>query len=110
MFSDSVLINRRNVSSDVKSKVTACEQFFLMEVECRITAAAMEEHHIKDINEMPSKSCMSYNLVTRTEKRDFQYNVAALVVDKYVLQCSKLETLLKKTKRRRISKPYNVLE
>ena len=97
MFSDSVLINWRNVSSDVKSRVTACKQFFLMEVECRIIAAAIEELHIKDINEIPSESCMPSNLVSRTEKRDFLYNLASLVVDKYVLQCSKVEALLKKT-------------
>ena len=56
MFAGSVLINLRNVDSHVRAKVNACKQFFLMEVDCRVVAAALEELHIKDIDDVPDET------------------------------------------------------
>ena len=68
-----------------------------MEVECRVIAAAMEELHIQDINDIPLDGYMPSNLTTKKEKRDFLEKLAVSVVDKYILQCDKVELLLQKT-------------
>ena len=41
LHSDRVLINRRNVRTDVSKKVDACKQFFELEVKSRIIAATL---------------------------------------------------------------------
>ena len=81
----------------MRSRVSACKQFLLMEVECRVIAAAMEELHIQDINDIPLDGYMPSNLTTKKEKRDFLEKLAVSVVDKYILQCDKVELLLQKT-------------
>ena len=68
LFSDSVLINRRNVGSDVRSRVSSCKHFVLMEVECRVITAAMEELHIQDIYDIPDDDNMPSNLTTMKER------------------------------------------
>ena len=40
MFADRNLVNRRKVVEDVKKKFSACQEFFLMEVETRVVAAS----------------------------------------------------------------------
>ncbi len=42
MYSDRNLANRRNVKSDVSAAANPCRRFFQMEVEARITAAAVK--------------------------------------------------------------------
>ena len=96
MFADSVLINRRNVGSDVRARVSACKQFFLMEVDCRVVAAALEELHIKDIDDVPDEIYLP-KLETNLEKRVFLKNFSGTLVDKYILQLDKVELLLRKT-------------
>ena len=54
MFADRALINRRNVSTDVRKKYNACKQFFLLEVEARILAAAMQVLKIKSFRDIPT--------------------------------------------------------
>eukprot|EP00795_Rhopilema_esculentum_P015979 gene15979-7310_t len=54
--SDSVLINRRNVGSDVRSRYAAFKQFFLMEVECRIIAATMEILQLQSLDGVPQEN------------------------------------------------------
>ncbi len=42
LYSDRNLVNRRNVKSDVSAAANPCRRFFQMEVEARITAAAVK--------------------------------------------------------------------
>ena len=42
MFSDTNLINRRNVKGDVTAAANACRGFFQLEVESRVIAAALQ--------------------------------------------------------------------
>ena len=80
----------------MRSRVSACKQFLLMEVECRVIAAAMEELHIQDINDIPVDDYMPSNLTTKKEKRNFVEKLAVSVGDKYILQCDKVELFLQK--------------
>ena len=93
LFADATLINGRNVSSDVKS--SACKQFFLLEVECRVITAAMELLHIIDFNDIPEECYLPSNLNTAVQKKRFLKNFAATLVDKYILQLDKVELLLR---------------
>ncbi len=53
MFSDAALINRRNVGGDVKSRVSASKDFFLLEVESRVVAAVLGELALDSIDGDP---------------------------------------------------------
>ena len=64
-----VLINRSNVYLDVRLMVSSCKQFFLMEGECSVIAAAMEELHVQDIDDIPVDDIMPSNLTTKKRKR-----------------------------------------
>lgn len=100
MFADSVLINRRNVGADVRSRYSACKQFFLLEIECRVVAAAMVILNLKSLDDFPDEKHLPNDLEKRPirKRKEFLENLASVVVDKYILQIDKVEDLLAKNK------------
>ncbi|XP_065062180.1 uncharacterized protein LOC135689010 [Rhopilema esculentum] len=96
LFADSVLINRRNVGSDVRSRYNPCKQFFLMEVEARLIAAVMELLKMTSIEDIPDKNILQEKLKTETlaKKREFLENLAATVVDSHIMQIDKVANYL----------------
>jgi hypothetical protein len=46
LYADRNHINRRNVSTEVDKKFSACKQFFKMEIEARVIAAALDSMKI----------------------------------------------------------------
>jgi L1 cell adhesion molecule like protein len=53
------LINRRNVTADPTSRVSACEDFFLHVLEVHILTACMTEFKMSSVNASPSTSVFS---------------------------------------------------
>lgn len=54
LFSDRNLINRRNVRSDVQQGYTQCKEFFLLEFESRVVAAAFQILGMLALEDLPS--------------------------------------------------------
>ncbi len=91
MFTDRTLINRRNVSADVKKKFNACKQFFFLEVEARILAAAMQVLRIKSLGETPALEILPADMCresSKHEKRSYLDSIASQVVDEFVINDS----------------------
>jgi len=55
MFSDRNLINRRNVKGDVHQAYTQCRDFFILEFETRVVAAALQVLGMSTLDDTPTK-------------------------------------------------------
>ena len=55
MFSDRNLINRRNVKGDVHQAYTQCKDFFILEFETRVVAAALQVLGMSTLDDTPTK-------------------------------------------------------
>ncbi len=53
MPSDLILINRRNVRTEVRHNVNACKKFFELEINSRVEAAAIIELKLKSFDDIP---------------------------------------------------------
>ena len=73
MFNDAALINRQNVGSDVKVRVSASKEFLLMEVKSRLIAACLEELNITDMESCPSSTLLPEDIESKTTKRSSIY-------------------------------------
>jgi len=83
---DKNLINRRNVVTDVKKRVSAVKQFLKIELEARIGAAAMKVLDMDDINDTPSTLKSVGN--TRTKKLEYINDISSKIVDEFIKQSS----------------------
>ena len=76
MFADRNLVNRRNVVEDVKKKFSACQEFFLMEVETRVVAATLKVLGLDSIDGEPDNASMPTTLAdssTATRKNSLKF-------------------------------------
>ena len=81
------MVNRRNISADVKNKYKACKQFFFLEVTARVLAAALKTLHIKSVHELPSDEDLPVFLQENSdmeEKRLFLRNLSCKIVDDFI--------------------------
>ncbi len=93
MFSDKLLVNRRNLSTEVKKKYSACKQFFFMEIEARIVAAAMSIFGLHTLSGTLSKTLLPPESETKDKKKSFLENLANNVVDKFVMNEQALKSI-----------------
>ena len=56
LYADRNCVNRRNVTCEVDKNFSACKQFFKMEVEARVIAAALDHMNLTTMNDKPSIS------------------------------------------------------
>lgn len=89
-FSDRNLINRRNVKGDVSSAVNPCRQFFTLEVESRVIAAALYILGMTSITGNPTKN-FPEDLPNSQKKikKTYLHNLASMVVDTYVIDTTR---------------------
>ena len=83
--------------ADVSKNVNACKKFFLLEVNARVLAEAMNELGIEDIDASPSHE--KFNVTkddSKQKKLDFLKYFASTVVKKYILKESRVQCLLDK--------------
>ena len=99
MFSDRNLINRRNVVTEVKKKFSACQEFFLMEVEARLVAATLNVLQISSLDGMPAESILPSSLTDKDTlaqtRREFMKQLSLKVVDTFVLNQENMERIMK---------------
>ena len=73
MFAEKVLINRRNINTDVGKEVDGCKKFLLLEVPCRIVAAFMQVLCPESLDDEPTSSVLPDSIVNVSgkEKKKF---------------------------------------
>ncbi len=98
LYSDRNLINRRNVVTDVKTRVSACKQFFNLSLDARVTAAALEELGMADIDELPSEDRFPYQYMVSSqsdeERKKIFYAFTQSVLKKFIICNEGMEDIL----------------
>lgn len=98
LFSDRNLINRRNVKADVSSAANPCRKFFELEVSARLMAAAMQVLGMESLTDAPKTNSIPANISEAgvVQQRMYLRQIAALVIDKFVIRKDAVETFLLK--------------
>ncbi len=88
MFADKVIINRRNVNTDVSRKVDGCKKFFLLEVHARIIAAFCEILNVSSLDDCTSDNSLLQNIekATKREKQEILKRISEKVVDTFIVR------------------------
>eukprot|EP00794_Sanderia_malayensis_P020985 gene20985-23038_t len=87
LYTDRVLVNRRNVVTDVSKRFDANKQFFLTSVNARIIAAFLDHLGMKDMDdEIPENLIKEVESLSKHEKRKFFHALCTDVVSKFLLQ------------------------
>ena len=88
MFSDKSIINRRNVSAEVKSAYRADRDFFQLLWKSRVIAAAMNVLGFDDKNALPTKVNLPLEMkqFSKAEKLKLLHELSAKVVDTFVFK------------------------
>jgi len=93
MFAERTVINRRNVSSDVKSAYRADRDFLSVVLKSRIIAAAMNILGFESKTGKPSKFILPPDIgkLQKSKKLELLHELSAKVVDSFIFQdCSHL--------------------
>lgn len=91
LYADRTTINHRNVTADPAKAYRADRDFFLVVVQSRVIAAAMEILGMESKSSQPSKCPVPPDLgnMSKHTKLRYLHKVAAMVVDSFVFdQCS----------------------
>jgi hypothetical protein len=85
------------VVEEVKNKFSACKQFFNMEIEARVVAAALNILEINTTDDKPAENFVPPSLETASlaTKREFLKDLSSRIVDKFILHEDKVNTLIK---------------
>ena len=96
LYCDRNKINRRNVKSDVTSAYSQCREMFVLAVKSRVVAAAMRVLGMKEVNDHPKQNSFPPSLENGSiiAQRIYLRSVAENVVDKYVLDSSRINSFL----------------
>ena len=86
--SNKVLINRRNVVTEVKKNYAATKRFLCLALESRVLTATLTLLGIVKLNDQAESSTVPENLqkLGKGERKKFLTSIAAKVVDQFVLQ------------------------
>lgn len=84
--SDKVLINRRNVVTEVKKRFAACKKFLELELEARVSAATLTILRIERLDEKPDEDVLPSALknASKSDKKRFLDKLAGKVVDDFI--------------------------
>lgn len=84
--SDKVLINRRNVVTDVKKRYAAVKKFLQVELESRVLAATLTTLDVEKLDEDPDESVLPSALkqASKPDKIRFLDGLAGKVIDNFV--------------------------
>eukprot|EP00794_Sanderia_malayensis_P012397 gene12397-13677_t len=87
MLSDKVLINRRNLSTDVGKKYSSCKKFFFLEVKARILAAALKMLNLKSFSDRAEDTILPPDLKNESfsTRKSFLENMSYKIVDEFVI-------------------------
>lgn len=91
-------MNRRNVTAQVDSAVNPCRKFFVLEVQGRLIAAALEILGMGTLNDKPATNKFPEGLIHESKAKQKLYlrKIASMVVGKNVIQNKQMESFLAK--------------
>ena len=95
MSSDRNLINRRNVKMPVDKNYTNCREFFLMEVETRVTAMAMLVLGMNDISDDPMKNIPPTLESPGILKKIYLGKTSNMIYNDYICESEKATKIMK---------------
>eukprot|EP00794_Sanderia_malayensis_P021256 gene21256-23329_t len=77
-------------------RFSACKSFLLIELEARIVTCTLEVLKIQTADELPEEMALPHSLhdASNSAKEKFAQNLAAKVVDKYIISSSKIEKFM----------------
>lgn len=98
LYDDRTTINRRNVTADPSKAYRADRDFFLVVIQSRVIAAAMEILGLQSKSSQPSKCPIPPDLANMSSLAKLQYlhQVAAMIVDSFVFDQSSVNHLVDK--------------
>lgn len=98
LYADRTTINRRNVAADPAKAYRADRDFFLVVVQSRVIAAAMEILGIQSKSSRPYKCPIPPGVGNMSNQAKLQYlhKVAAMIVDSFVFDQSSVNHLVDK--------------
>ncbi len=98
MFSEKVIVNRRNVNTDVSRKVEGCKQFFILEVNARFIACYCEILGISNPDDEPKNNEMlgMAPAMTIRERKDVLDSLSAKVVDRFIIRKERNAEIVKR--------------
>ena len=69
--SDKVLINRRNITTEVKKRYAACRKFLEVELESRVLAATLTVLNVQNLDDQPDEDILPSSLKngSKTDKK-----------------------------------------
>ena len=98
MYSDRNLINQRNVKADVHEAYTQCKDFFMLEFEARVVAAALKILGMSSIDSMPVTFKIPQCIEGRSDYsipgRMYLFKVAKAILDTIVCSDSKASEII----------------
>eukprot|EP00795_Rhopilema_esculentum_P005639 gene5639-10863_t len=96
LYRDRNLIDRRNVSSDVKHHVNPCKTFLALAIKACVILSALHIMEMSSIDGKPAKVLPVNENGKRIEKSQYLVEIATKIVDEFVLRASKVNELIKK--------------
>ena len=78
------LINRRNVVSEVKKNVHACEDFLTIVVQCHILVGALKYLNMNSLDDCEKIDENEILKLNDKEKQAFLYSITSSIIDEYV--------------------------
>eukprot|EP00795_Rhopilema_esculentum_P004039 gene4039-20214_t len=97
LYCDRNLVDRRNVSTDVKHRVNQSKKFLNLAVKARVIAGALKLLDLRSVDDLPLQHMMQANERSTTEeKRNNLHSLASEIVDKFILRTEKVEHILNK--------------
>ncbi len=96
MYADKVLVNRRNINTDVSRKIDGCKKFFLLEVDARIIAGSCEILKVSSLDEPSSNHVLLQQVssASRKEREDILASLSAKVVDTFIIRESESNDII----------------
>ena len=83
MYSDRNLINRRNVKGEVHQAYTQCKEFFMLEFETRVVAAAFQVLGMSSLEDTPSSLKIPQNAQGNLGKL-YLHKLSKAILDTFV--------------------------
>ena len=97
LCADRNCVNRRNVTCEVDKNFSACKQFFKMEVEARVIAAALDHMNLTAMNDKPSEDILPSTLIDDASEvqKQFLKSLVCNIVDKYIVNQDSIHDCIK---------------
>eukprot|EP00794_Sanderia_malayensis_P012437 gene12437-13723_t len=98
LYCERNVIDRRNISTDVKHRVSQSKKFLNLAVKARVIPAALKLLDLTSVDGLPTQcTIITVNeKSTKAGKKNFLHSLASEIVDKFILRAEQVEQTLEK--------------